>query len=411
MGFMEFFATQKYDLGLLLIVVLWLVWYITRNKDKLHIQPVLKFARIHIVDMYLVKTGWGLKLMDSWANKYREWVKLFGYVSMGLGFIGIVVNFFLIGFMIKTLFAAPQTTQVGLVLPFTSIPGLGYLSFTHWIIAIFILAGIHEFAHGVVARAHNVKVTNSGFAVLNIFKIPLIPAAFVEPDEKKFPKESDVVQYSVLTAGPLSNVFLSIVILLIMMFVLTPISNSITEPVGFSFAGINETLPAGIAGLEAGMIYDRYNGESVTDAQTLLLDLSYKKEPGDVVTIGYTDSETSEVIDITVTTTSSPDDDTRAFLGVLGVTNEFAFIEAAKPYKGIFNWVRELFFWMFIFNLSIGLINLMPLYITDGGQITRVLLLKLYKEKKAMKLYHIICSFCLYVLLAALFIPFLLGFF
>ena len=102
---------------------------------------------------------------------------------------------------------------------------------------------VHEFSHGVVARAHNVEVKSSGFAVLGIV-LPIIPAAFVEPNEDKLKKEDAIVQYSIFAAGPVSNIFLAIIFFLVMISVFNPIEARLMEPIGFSADITNSTLPA-----------------------------------------------------------------------------------------------------------------------------------------------------------------------
>ena len=81
------------------------------------------------------------------------------------------------------LFTKPAASSgVGLVLPFKA-KGVFYVPFFYWIISIFVIAVVHEFSHGLIARANNIKVKSSGFAFLALL-VPIIPAAFVEPDEK-----------------------------------------------------------------------------------------------------------------------------------------------------------------------------------------------------------------------------------
>ena len=33
---------------------------------------------------------WGLKWMDKYSQKFREWVILLGYIGVGAGFVGLV---------------------------------------------------------------------------------------------------------------------------------------------------------------------------------------------------------------------------------------------------------------------------------------------------------------------------------
>src|SRR3989338_7302597 len=41
--------------------------------------------------IFLYRMKFGLKWMDTVAQKFREWVILLGYIGMGAGFVGLVV--------------------------------------------------------------------------------------------------------------------------------------------------------------------------------------------------------------------------------------------------------------------------------------------------------------------------------
>jgi len=403
-----FIKNQWVEFALLLAVILWLVIYLIKNSKKIEDQPVIRLGKFNILSMAIVRTGWGLKLMDRLAKKYREWIKLFGLIAIGIGFVGLALNLVSIITILKNIFQAPGTAQVSLVLPFTNIPGLGYLAFSHWIIAIIILMCVHEFSHGIVGRANNMTIKSSGLAVLRIFYVPIIPGAFVEQDEKEFAKHSDVERYAMLSAGPVSNIILSILFLLVSLFVFAPLTTHMTEPVGFSFATILADKPAALANVSADMTFNLVNGKLTNDSTELFKQLWYNTNPGDKLTLGYYNYTTGQ-LDVVkqITTQTSPTDPTAAFAGISGITDVRDFKSQYKPYEKVFNWFKDLFRICFMFNLLIGLINLMPLYITDGGQIVRIFTERLYsKDKvKARRAYHIVCSICLYVLLAAFIVP------
>ena len=63
-----------------------------------------------------------------------------------------------------------------------------YVPFWYWLIALFILAVVHEFAHGVIGERWGVRIKSSGFAFLGILA-PIMPAAFVEPNEEDLAKK------------------------------------------------------------------------------------------------------------------------------------------------------------------------------------------------------------------------------
>lgn len=383
---------------IIFIVVLGIFLWIKRK--NLVVQRIF----FPVFYMILYRSKIGLKWMDTLAAKYREAIKLFGYCSIGIGFLGMVyVSISIVLFFIKLIFK-PGVAEPGvsLVLPFTDIPGVGYLPFSHWIISLFILAVIHEFSHGVVARAHNVEVKFSGFAFFSIF-LPVIPAAFVEPDEKKLKRHSDVVQYSVFAAGPVINLIFAAVLLIAFPYVAdatqsayAPFEEMLTDDRGFSFELLNSSYPAAQAGLQSGMIITAVNGQPVTNY------LDFHKEmqtarPQETLVI-----TTPENV-FTLETTASPDNPRKGFIGIKPVKNERVMKPEYKQYEGVYYWFRGLLRWLFLLNFFIGLANLMPLGIVDGGRMLHTALQSLIKhEGRAKKVWVVIALAFLGMLLFGL---------
>ena len=68
-----------------------------------------------------------------------------------------------------------------------------------------------------------------------------------------------------------------------------------------------------------------------------------------------------------------------------------------------FNWTKDLFKWLFLLNFFIGLFNLLPLGIVDGGRILNTFLQSIVKDKeKARKIWGFISLFFLLLLLFGL---------
>jgi len=378
--------------AIIFFVAIALILFLDREKIKL--EKIL-FPFFYLV---LYRTKLGLKLMDQKARKYNELLKLLGYCFIGIAFIGMIFMTITIFANIIGLIFNPATTQSGvaLVLPFTNIPGIGYLPFIEWLLAIFILAIVHEFSHGVMARAHDVPVKSSGFAFFSII-IPIIPAAFVEPDEKVLKKKSDIVQYSVFAAGPASNLILALLIFLFSSFVMAPIEARITEPVGFSFELTNSTLPAAQAGLEKGMIITSFDNETITDGNSFSEYMYYCSKPNESVYLG-TENKTYEI--------QSADVEGRNIIGVSNIQNEVRIKEKFRFWEGTFFWIKSFLKWLGLFNLFIGLANLLPLGIVDGGRILQVALNKITTKKKAMKIFLIVTWLLLFSLLFALIVQY-----
>ena len=252
-----------------------------------------------------------LKFIEKTVKKHGEWYKFLGYCGIGVGFVGMIVIVWGVIQSLILLISQPQAQAgVALVLPQTTIPGLGFLPFWYWILALFILILIHEFAHGVVAKAHGVPVQSSGLGFFAII-LPLIPLAFVEPNEKKMEKQSDVVQYSVFAAGPFSNILTAVIILLLFMWVFTPITNAITEPDGISFTKINESYPAWE--LPDTFVIREVNGVDTVDAASFVQEMD-GVVAGEEITLGNGTNT------FTIPTVENPDSG-NAFIGITNIQN------------------------------------------------------------------------------------------
>jgi len=373
---------QRIDISSAVIFVILLGLFLLINKKKIALQKIV-FPLLYII---LYRTKIGIKFMDKIATRYREHVKLFGYAAIGLGFFGMLYISLGVLFMFIRMVFRPELKEPGisLVLPFTNVPGIGYLSFWHWIIAIFILAVIHEFAHGVVARAHGLKIKSSGFAVFGVIA-PILPAAFVEPDEKVMNKQKDIVQYSVFAAGPIINIIFALILIMLLPYTadmtggkLAPFEDTITEPVGLSFNILNESYPAAKAGLQDGMIISAINGKPVDDYTDFAIQLMRIKPNQEIII-------TADEDEYSLTTAVHPDNEELAFLGIVPLKNERRIVDDYADIAPMFYWFRGLFKWLFLLNLFIGLANLLPLGIVDGGRMLKIALDKTVRNKAKAK--------------------------
>jgi len=389
----SFLIQFKFIILFYLFVIGFLVWH----RKKLDRQ-----AKI----IFLYRTKWGLAWMDKYSKKFREWVILLGYIGVGAGYVGlIVISYVLIKNLVDLIVKPAAVSGVSLVLPGINVPGLGILPFWYWIIAIFIIALVHEFSHGIVARAHNIEVKNTGI----VFFGPIL-GAFVEPNEEKLRKEKDITQYSVLAAGSFSNILLAILSVVLLSFVFSPVLQTMVEPTGFSFnAYVNDSYPFAQAGITTGMVITGIDGTATTTFQEFSDELGYHK-PGDTIKVQTKEKEYSIALAV------SPDNERKPFLGIQDIKNEFDVKE--RYTAGVWNliyviidWIAGLLRWLFLLSLGIGLFNLLPLPIVDGGRMAQVFLHKWKGADVGEKRYRQIGMFFLIILLLNLFFPLLVKLF
>ncbi|MFH0701159.1 MAG: site-2 protease family protein [Candidatus Woesearchaeota archaeon] len=354
----------------------------------------------------LYRTKFGLKLIEKVSTKFKEWIILLGYIGIGAAYVGLIfISYILIKNLYDLIFVPQTISGVSLVLPGINVPGMGILPFWHWLIAIFVIALVHEFSHGIVARVHGIKVQNTGLVFLG----PII-GAFVEPDEKKMAKETDVKQYSVLAAGPFSNILLALVALILLTWVFTPLQTAMTEPIGFTFdAYYNESYPFAQAGIKPGTLITGINGNALTDFTPFSEELGCLK-PGDKLTVN------TAANNYTLALATNPQDEKKGFLGIVQIHNEFKTKEVyalgwGKAAYSIVDWLGTFCRWLFLLSLGIGLFNLLPLPIVDGGRMMQVSLWKIKGKEKGNKWYGKISLFFLLLLIVSLIYPVVSGWF
>src|SRR3989338_2679900 len=293
--------------------------------------------------IFLYRMKWGLKWMDHTAQRFREWIILLGYVGVGAGYIGLIfISYILIKNLYDLITQPAAVSGVSLVLPGLNVPGLGVLPFWHWIIAIFIIAVVHEFSHGIVARAHNLEVKNTGIVLFG----PII-GAFVEPDEKKLRKEKDIKQYSVLAAGSFSNIILAVIALLLLNFAIMPLQQTMIEPTGFTFDDyFGDISPFSQSQIAPGTLIAGIDNKPTSNFQEFNEQL-FCAQPGDKVTINSPEK------DYTIVLGTNPDDPKRALVGIQSIHNEFEIKERyqqgiGKVFYYALNWFNGFLRWLFL---------------------------------------------------------------
>lgn len=399
------FSFLNPDVFYLIIFVISFSIFLIFKRKNIDNQKVL-FPIIYVL---LYRTNFGIKFMQKVVKKYRNLVKFIGYNCIGFAFVGMIFISISVVWAIISYLIIPSvsTTGMSLVLPGTNIPGVGYLSFWYWLISLFLLALVHEFSHGIVALAHNVKIKSSGFGILAIIA-PIIPAAFVEPDENVLQKKNDFVQYSVFAAGPISNLFVAIVLLLIFPFVLNtnvlgPFEDKFSTPVGISFDLTNSTLPAAEAGLKNGTIITGINSLNITKYNDAAKGL-YCTEEG-VPLLLSNENETFYVTPIKDNKTNG------TLIGITNVKNERRIKEGYEKSGAVYYWIKGLFRWLFLLNFFVAFVNLLPIFVTDGARMLYIFINEILQdEKKVKKIWGYVNYGFLLLLLLGIIVPFVARF-
>ena len=389
-----------------IVFVVVLVLLIITKRKKLHIQKIL-FPLLYFV-MY--RTKFGIRLMEKIAKRFSRQLKYIGYFGIFIGFIGMAfIMASLIGSSYNIIIKPEAPPGVGIVQPFKEgVPGTVFVPFFYFIISIFVLAVVHEFSHGVLARKYGLKIKSSGFAVVGLI-LPILPVAFVEPDEKKMRKLPYKEQLSIFAAGPFSNIVLAFVILAISAFLIAPAAGSMIEFDGVLVTDfVDSGFPAEKAGIGKDEIIKEIDGVKTDNLINFSQILSDKK-PGDIVAI-KTDKGTYDI-----ELAENPDDKDKGYLGVY-VQQSKKTKESIKQRFGewpvdVMIWLFGLFYWMFILNLGVGLFNLVPIGPIDGGRMLQLALRKFFNQEKADSIWKSVGILFLFLILINIFLAIFKGVF
>lgn len=258
---------------------------------------------------------------------------------------------------VKLLLPAPVASPV-------SAPGVFLFPWWIWVIGIAVVIIPHELFHGIMCRIDGIRITSVGWLLLVI-----IPGAFVEPDEKQLAKAPRKTKLRVYAAGSFANIITAAVIFLILVVFISPMfmpAAAIFSASESSAFGKNTT--GAIASL----------GDIKVDSPE---DISYAlslRKPGDTIQVGYYESQNIMVFsrfdslpptirnssDIRTETITLLDRNGTAYMGITPASS--AFILNAG--SGFIEVIR-LIWWMFVFSLGIGIVNLLPIKPLDGGLI------------------------------------------
>ncbi|HKL23955.1 MAG TPA: site-2 protease family protein, partial [Candidatus Nanoarchaeia archaeon] len=218
-----------YDIGLLIIFVIFVTLFLYKNKKNLKKEGLL----------YIYRTSWGMKIIDKIGQKYKKTLKFLSYVSITIGYALMAGMIYMVGKIVYVYVAYPAIVQELKVPPI--MPLLPYMPqafqldflppfyFSYFIIILAVIAIPHEFAHGIFMRRYGINIKSTGFGFFPFF-LPIFLAAFVEQDEKDMEKKSSFKQMSVLSAGTFANIITTVIgfVLMALFFILA-----------FSPAGVN----------------------------------------------------------------------------------------------------------------------------------------------------------------------------
>jgi len=315
-------------------------------------------------------------VLSKMLTRTKRGIRVFADVSVIAGFLMMGFAFWFLLSNISNFFVEPtEFAELTVLIPGVTLTSASAIAY--FLLSIPIVLVIHEGAHGIVATLEKIKIKTGGFAIF----IALF-AGFVEPDEKEFDNARKISKLRVIGAGATSNVIfafaLGAILLTNPLFALIlpePLLEWFYDaPDGVGIISIIEGSGAEKAGLQKNDVITGIDGiPIITPVDFQKADL----KPGDVVTV--TVQRDGQQLQLPVEIMPSPDDpDT----GLVGIMRDSAFY---KPVYNFIEWdpqVSMFLLWLWMISFFIGIINMLPLPILDGGKFIYTIIEKKASEQK-----------------------------
>ena len=279
--------------------------------------------------------------------------------------VGIVVAFaamiFITWTLISSLPSVFETPAVSIVIPGVDMPGSSiYVPLFYGLIALASVLIVHEFSHGIQAVGEKISIKSIGLLLFII-----LPGAFVEPDEEELKNAKKSSRLRVYAAGSIANISLAIIALLLVSLISMGIPHYFAED-GIAIDRVVSDYPSdGI--LKGGMVLEAIDNHKITDAESYTSIVSSFK-PGDNITVQTDQGSYS------IKLGKNPNNDSVGFFGIQANKHFKLIDDSLGPLPWVLFELLDLFQWVFMLNLGIGLFNLLPLKPLDGGYMLETLL-------------------------------------
>lgn len=427
-----------YDITFLIAFTIFIVFFLRTRKKSLSKEGII----------FMYRTQLGVKAINYIGDNFKKTLK---FLKGPIIFIGLVLMIAMLWLLEQTLsiyILHPEITDVIKAPPIAPLipyfPELfGVQSFfppfyfTYFLVALAIVAVVHEFSHGIFMRRFGIKIKSTGMVFLG----PIL-GAFVEEDRKSFEKKKISEQMTVLGAGVFANLVFALIFYLL--YVAFFISTFSAGGYIFNSYGVSEVSKGDIRSFEPfgnftkmtttngnyyldkvlGTQLDNNESSSIfaysespaflaqikgviiqaNDVKIMnqesLQEFLANKRPGDFVRI-ITETDTGKN-EYDITLIGHPDNSTKAYLGIghitypsNGVFRKFigsfmSFKEPSTHYVPKFDgnfviFISDLFWWVMVINLLVALFNMLPVGIMDGGRFFYLAIFSITGSEKIAK--------------------------
>ena len=406
-----------YDITFLIVFSLAVAFFLYKRRAKLEREGI----------MFVYKTKLGIKLIEKFSKKYKRGLRAIIPLILFVGYSLMFVMFYLLYQTVKIYITVPEITDVisappimPLIPYFPQLFGVESFMppfyFTYFLLALIVVAVVHEFSHGIYMNLFKIKIKSTGFAFLG----PIL-GAFVEEDKKGFVKKKNKEQMTVLASGVFANFLFGLIFfaLLVLFFSLS------YTPEGYNFNVyapilVSETLLSDLNSSAFNLtsmdldnitvFYDeenlqlnnlgvlkKINGQEINKNTDLKNSLQNAKA-GEIV-VAEIEIE-NENKNYSLVLSANPENSSKVLLGLgnLQAPRETVkqkilgwFVNYKDPtinYSPNFesaDFFYNLLWWIMVINFLVALFNMLPLSILDGGMFFYLTILSIGRSEKVAK--------------------------
>ncbi len=383
------------DLELIIAIifysVLGVIIYLNRKKFTVMGKVILAY-----------KTKKPIKWMDKLAKHKTLW-KIYGTICIPITFYFMFILIYaLIDNAINIGLNPGSTPGVTPLIPGIRIPGSPlYVPLFYGIASILILAIVHEFAHGILARTEGLRIKNTGFGMFFIF-----PLFFVEPDREDMNKAGQLKRLRIASVGAGTNIILSFCIFALLAQLFIPFFDEHMMYTGVEISSLRPGYPAENATLSIGDVIIGVNGVQTLNITAFSNELT-KAKVGNEAVLRLKGGE-----EISLILAPNPANNSLPYIGVYLKQEKDYTSETKMVYSeqllAIITIIFELLLWIANINFLVGIMNLLPVWGLDGGLMVHDMLAYIMKGKYLNKVLTIIYGFSLTVLLWNLIGPYII---
>ena len=253
------------DFGWSEVILFILAWYFLlrywENSGKLDEWDA---SRIFFGLILMIRTSKGKKTLEK-ISKPRKFWRIYGEVSLWVCWVAMFVVAIGIILAIVSAIIFGNTAEARPVSELVAIPGLSPIIPLGWGVLAFVISlVIHEFGHGIQARAHGMRVRNFGLLMAG----PLPLGAFAEPEYNEIANSPRRERQRMFAAGPATNIFAAFILIIVMGQVagqFEPANSGVHSSQIIVDSGADES------GLEAWDVITAINGTEISDIDDFAL--------------------------------------------------------------------------------------------------------------------------------------------